>query len=107
MKTLSLPRLSLRARFALALGTMLLPLVLFGALLHYTTVVLEEVVEEAVEEMHPVMRLQTLTLMAAMPPNEYLVHGEPAGKEKFVRLTRELDRAFEKTLAGPFREPLI
>jgi len=63
---------------------MLLPLALFGAsalfLLHYTAVVLEEVVEEAVEEMHSVMRLQTLTQMAAMPPNEYLVHGEPAEK---------------------------
>jgi hypothetical protein len=61
-----------------------LPLALLGAsalfLLHYTTVVLKEVVEEAIEEMHPIMRLPTLTLMAAMPPNDYLIHGEPAEK---------------------------
>lgn len=67
MKSLSLPRLSLRARFALDLGALFLQ--------QYTTIVIEEVVEEAVEEMDPVMHLQTLMQMAAMPPNEYLVHG--------------------------------
>ncbi|MDP1682819.1 MAG: diguanylate cyclase [Burkholderiales bacterium] len=99
-------QVSLRTRFALGVGIMLLPLALLGAsalfLLRYTTAALDEVVEEAIEEMHPVIHLQTLTLMAAMPPNDYLIHGEPAEKEEFARLTRELDRAFEETLAGPF-----
>mgnify|MGYP001567763328 FL=1 len=85
---------------------MLLPLTLLGAgalfLLYYTTAALEEVVEEAIEEMHPVIHLQMLTLMAAMPPNDYLIHGEPAEKEEFARLTEELDRAFDEALAGPF-----
>ena len=95
---------SLRARFALGLGAMLLPLALLGAsalfLLNYTTAALEKVVEEAIEEMHPVIHLQTLTLMAAMPPNDYLIDGNPAEKETFARLTGELDRAFEVTLAA-------
>lgn len=96
---------SLRARFALGLGAMLLPLALLGAsglfLLNYAIAALEEVVEEAIEEMHPVMRLQTLTLMAAMPPKDYLIHGDPADKKEFARLAGELDQAFEETLAGP------
>ena len=99
-------QVSLRTRFALGLGAMLLPLALLGAcalfLLHYTTAALDEVVEEAIEEMYPVMRLQTLTLMAAMPPNNYLIDGDAAERETFARLTGELDRAFEETLVGPF-----
>jgi hypothetical protein len=106
MRSPHLPTFSLRTRFALGLGAMLLPLALLGAsalfLLHYTTAALEEVVEEAIEEMHPVIHLQMLTLMAAMPPNDYLIHGEPAEKEEFARLTEELDRAFDEALAGPF-----
>lgn len=97
---------SLRANLVLGFGAMLLPLLLLGGstlfLLHYTTSALEEVVEEAIEEMHPVMYLQTRTLAAAMPPNDYLIHGETAEKEKFARLTRELDQAFDEALAGPF-----
>jgi diguanylate cyclase (GGDEF)-like protein len=96
---------SLRARFALGLGAMLLPLALLGAsalfLLNHITAALDEVVEEAIEEMHPIIHLQTLTLRAAMPPNDYLIDGDPAEKSEFARLSGEVDRAFEETLAGP------
>ena len=48
MRSPHLPTFSLRTRFALGLGAMLLPLALLGAsalfLLHYTTAALEEVV---------------------------------------------------------------
>ncbi|MGB4360196.1 MAG: hypothetical protein WBJ19_07255, partial [Rhodoferax sp.] len=98
-------QVSLRTRFALGLGAVLLPLTLLGAgalfLLHYTTVALEEVVEEAIEEVHPLIHLQTLTLTAAMPPNDYLIHGDPGEKEAFARLSGESDLAFEEMLAGP------
>lgn len=99
-------RVSLRKRFALSLMAMLLPLALLGAsalfLLHYTTAAIEEVVDEAIKETRPVHRLQVLSLMAAMPPNDYLIHGDPEEKEEFTRLTRELDQAFEDTLTAPF-----
>ena len=102
----SMFQVSMRTRFVLGLSAMLLPLALLGAsalfLLHYTTAALEEVVQEAIEEMHPVMRLQTLMLTAAMPINDYLIHGDPAEKDKFAHLTGDLDRVFEETLAGPF-----
>ena len=106
MKFPSSPQRSLRTRFVLGIGIMLLPLALLGAsalfLQRYTTTALDEVVEEAIEEMHPVIQLQRLTLTAAIPSNDYLIHGDPAEKEAFARLTGELDRAFEETLAGPF-----
>lgn len=96
---------SLRTRFVLSLAAMLLPLVLLGAsalfLLHYTTAALEKEVEEALKELHPVVHLWALTPMAAMPPNDYLIHGDPAEKEEFARLARGLDRTFEETLAAP------
>ncbi len=96
---------SLRARFALGLGAMLLPLALLGAsalfLLNDSTAALEQVMEQAIGEMHSVMHLQTLTLLAAMPPNDYLIDGDPAEKKEFTRLSGELDQAFEETLAGP------
>lgn len=99
-------KLSLRARFVLGLGAMLLPLALLGAgalfSLRDTGGALHEVVEEAIGEIHPVVHLQVLALQAAMPPNDYLIHGDPAKREHFARLGWELDRAFEAALAGPF-----
>ncbi|MBZ0091566.1 MAG: HAMP domain-containing protein [Sulfuricellaceae bacterium] len=106
MKLFRPSRLSLHTRFVLGLSTMLLPLLLLGAgglfLLHYVTAATEKVVEESVEEMRPIIHIEMLALMAAMPPNDYLIHGEPAEKEKFAHMAQELDRAFEETLAPSF-----
>ena len=106
MKLTCLTKCSLYARFVQGLSAMLLPLVLLGVcalfLLHYTTTVVEKVVKEAVVEMHPVIHLQTMTLIAAMSPSDYLINGDPAKKDEFARIARELDREFEETLAPSF-----
>jgi len=99
-------QVSLRARFALGLSAMLLPLVMLGLgslfLLQHITAALAGVVEKSIDETHPVIHLQTLTLTAAMPPNDYLIDGSPAEKEVFARLSGEMDRAFEELLSAPF-----
>lgn len=99
-------QVSLRSRFALSLGAMLLPLALLAIstlfFLNYITVTLNNVVEEAMQEMQPVIHLQTLMLMTAKPPNDYLIHADPREKELFARLSGELERAFKETLSDRF-----
>ncbi len=92
--------MSLRIRFAIGMAVMLLPLVLAVAVGHFYFLPrlrqsLEDVIEEVLEEMVPVVHLQNALLQAAMPANDYLIHGDPAERENFTRLSQELDRAFE------------
>lgn len=100
------PTGSLRARFVLGLAAMLLPPLLLGAGTFFsfqvTTGELHEIVEEALQEVHPVAHTGTLLLMAAMPPNNYLIHGEPSEREDFARLSRDVDWAFQELVAAPF-----
>ena len=98
--------MKIKTRLVVSMTTLLLPLVVLGIsalfLLYYTAASIDEVVEEAMEEIQPVIHLQILTLMMTMPPHNYLIGGDPKEKEAFVLLSRELDRAFEETIAGPF-----
>ena len=100
---------SLRTRFILGVAAMLLPLALLGVgaflSLQSVTGALEEVVNEMRTEKDPIMHLQIALLNAAMPPNDFLIHGDPAERMKFARLTREVDRAIEAALAAPFGLP--
>lgn len=36
-----------------------------------------------------------------MPPNDYVMHGDPAEREQFARLSRDVEQAFQAVLAGP------
>lgn len=98
--------MSLRIRFTIGMGAMLLPLVLSVAAILFShqnlSASLHDTVEEAVEEIHPVVHLQMLILQAAMPVNDYLIHGHTEERENFARLSREVDSAFQEALAGPF-----
>ena len=105
MKLFRSPNRSLHDRFVLSISVMLVPLVLLGFcslfLLQHTSAALAKVVEGSIGEMQSVIHLQTRMLAAAMPPNDYLIDGSPAEKEAFVRLSGDLDRAFEEILAAP------
>ncbi|MBI4839929.1 MAG: diguanylate cyclase, partial [candidate division NC10 bacterium] len=98
--------MSLRTRFTIGMGAMLLPLVLSVAAILFShqnlSASLHDTVEEVVEEIHPVVHLQMLILQAAMPVNDYLIHGHTDERENFARLSREVDSAFQEALAGPF-----
>ena len=98
--------LSLRTRFVLGMGIMLLPLVVLMVagrfyLLPRIIRAFEAAAQEAVGEMHPVMRLQKTILRAAMPPNDYLIHGHPEERVRFLQWSRRVDRAFQEALAAP------
>ncbi len=99
--------MSLRIRFAIGMAAMLLPLVLSVVVGHFYLLPrlrqsLEEVVEEQIEEVEPIMDLQIALLKAAMPANDYLIHGDPAERERFAILSQAVDRAFEEALAAPY-----
>lgn len=100
---------SLRARFALGVGAVLLPFLVAAAvglfyLLPRLAGPMEEIVEEMVEELEPVRYVQTALLMAARPPNDYLIHGDPAKRVQFARLSGQVDWAFERIPAASFGE---
>ncbi len=107
MKFPSSPQRSLRTRFALGLGAVLLPLLVAAAvgqsyLLPRLIGLLEDIVREFTEEMEPVMSLQTALLQAAMPVNDYLIHGDPDERRQFAQLRQRVERAFEEASPEQF-----
>ena len=98
---------SLRTRFALGLGAVLLPFLLVVVagqfyLLLRLTAPLEDIVRELTEEMEPVIRMQMLLLQAAMPINRYLIHGDPDERRQFVQLRQRVERTFEEMSSERF-----
>jgi diguanylate cyclase (GGDEF)-like protein len=106
MKIPNLHDTSIRTRLIVSIIVMLLPIVVITGVFIFSheAVVesLDEVVEEASDEMHPIMALQNLVLKAVMPPNDYLVHGNREERENFNRLKQEVDSTFKKALTAPY-----
>lgn len=106
VKTPRFLRDSLRAHLFISIGMMLLPLFVLaaGALLGINSINegFNEAVVEINEEMEPVMHLQIMLLQATMPPNDYLIHGESAERDKFARRSEDVERAFKQLEAAPF-----
>lgn len=106
MKMLRSLKNSLQTRCIIAMAVMLLPLVAFLVVGRFflfprLTGAFDAVVK-IIEEKHIIVNLQNLILKAAMPPNDYLIHGDPAERELFIQLSQEVDEAFEDAFASPF-----
>lgn len=89
-----LEQLSLQAQFA-GIAAMLLPLVLFALVDHFCLLprLLESIDElsgKTADKLTPAARLQNLILRAAMPVNDYLIHGDPPEREDFIKLSGEV-----------------
>ena len=106
-----LPRrmaLSLRMRFILGMGVMLLPLVVLAAiaLLAFQSVTnaIDDVVQEAKEESSSVLRLELLIQQAMIVAHDALAQGlaEPLVRERLAEAHRGVRKAFEDVAAGPF-----
>ncbi|WP_059759418.1 diguanylate cyclase [Thiobacillus denitrificans] len=99
-------QVSLRTRFALGLGAVLLPFLVAAVvgqfyLLPQLIEPLEDIVREFAEKLEPVTHLQKSLLQAAMPVNDYLIHGDPDERRQFAQLHQRVERAFEE--ASPER----
>lgn len=90
--------LSLRARFTLGLGAVLLPFLLaiiVGQFYLLPRIIepLEDIVRKSSEEI-VLMELQIALLQAAMPVNDHLIHGDPDGRRQFAQRHQRVERAF-------------
>ena len=106
MKLFRAPTRSLRANLIMGIVAMLLPWVMFvlleGRLLFPQVIgVFENVVQKTGARTHAMMNLHALVQKTAMPPNDYLIYGDPAERQNFARLGRETDQAFE-TILGDY-----
>lgn len=111
---LRLPRrisLSLRARFLLGMGVMLLPLVVLAAMallsLRSVTDAIDDVVHEAKEELSTVLRLELLIQQAMIVAHDAIAQGlaDPVARERLVEANRGVHKGFEDIGVGPFALP--
>ncbi|MHB1273091.1 MAG: diguanylate cyclase [Rhodanobacter sp.] len=112
MKAIAMTRfrslqISLRMRFTLGLGAVLLPFLLAAAvglfyLLPRLVDPLEDIVREVTEEMTPVMHLQADLLTATMPIHDYLINGDPGESLQFIPLNHRVELAFKEAVPERF-----
>jgi diguanylate cyclase (GGDEF)-like protein len=109
-----LPRrisLSLRARFLLGMGVMLLPLVVLAAMALFSfqsvTNAIDDVVQEAKEEFSTVLRLELLIQQAMIVAHDAIAQGlaDPVARERLIEANRGVEKVFEDIGAGPFALP--
>jgi diguanylate cyclase (GGDEF)-like protein len=99
---------SLRARLLFGMGVMLLPLVVLVAIallsLEHVTNALDDVVQEATEEMATVIRLQVLIQRALILTHDSLLpeHAARIDPTRLTQAGRAVDTAFDEAAAGPF-----
>jgi two-component system, cell cycle response regulator len=99
---------SLRARLLFGMGIMLLPLVILVGIallsLDQVTNALDDVVQEATEEMATVLRLQVLIQRALILTHDSLVpeHGTRVDRGQLTQASQAVDAAFDEAATGPF-----
>lgn len=106
MKPRFAARISLRTRFALGLGAVLLPFSLAAAvgvfyLLPGLIGPLEEI-EKVAGNLELVHHLQVALLTAATPVKDYLINADPSERTQFAKLGRPVERDFEKIRTARF-----
>lgn len=108
MKFMRLLQTSLRTRFLLGMAIMLLPLVVLagGALMSIQSTIraIDEVVQEASEEMAFSVRLQLLIRRAKDVIHDYFIPGFGARdeRERFLDMSQQVEMAFQQAIAGRF-----
>ena len=109
-----LPRgisLSLRARFLVGMGVMLLPLVVLAVMALFSfqsvTNAIDDVVQEAKEELSTVLRLELLIQQTMIVAHDAIAQGlaDPVARERLVEANRGVEKVFADIGAGPFALP--
>ncbi len=101
-------RLPLRIRFLLGAGAILVPMMVLSVAGYvlFTKVAgtTDASIEEVRDQLLPVARLQTLLQRAAMPPNDWLIHGNPREQTDFAAISKNIDQVFVELLGSPIAE---
>jgi diguanylate cyclase (GGDEF)-like protein len=96
-------------RLIAGLGIMLLPLVGMGlgafVLLEQAIQFLDEIEEEASDELLPAARLRQLLSRSYKPVKNYIIHGGQEEREEFLRLAEQVDQAFDEVLSASLDVP--
>jgi two-component system, cell cycle response regulator len=106
---LTAPKLSLRHRLAVGIGVMLLPLVILGisVIMSFESEIaaFEQVENKRLEELFPMTDLVERMQRASVSVNAYVNHNNPAHRQRFEQLNREINRRFTAILASPSKLP--
>lgn len=98
--------LLVKTRFLLSGAAMFAPLLFLGAggffALNWATAQMEDVIEEALEEEHPVMHLEKEVQRANMEGHDLLMLRTPMAREEFRAANSEVERNFAELLDAPF-----
>ena len=109
-----LPRrasLSLRARFLVGMGVMLLPLVVLASLALFSfqnvTNAMDDMVDEATKELAIVQRLQFLIQRAMIADHDAMAEdpADPTARARLNEAYRSVDKVFDDVHTGPFALP--
>lgn len=99
--------LTLQVRFIVSIGLAFIPItgllaagILFAYLPLHST--LENVVHGATQDIRAIDNLQNAFQRTASSVYYYLLDGDPVERQRFARLSGEMDNAFEQALAAPF-----
>jgi diguanylate cyclase (GGDEF)-like protein len=60
---------------------------------------LEKVIDAQLNQIQPIHELQVALINAVMPPNDYLIHGGQEEKQNWMKLTKEVETAFQKVFS--------
>lgn len=98
--------LSIRSRLFISMALMMLPLLILGGGAYYAIHVivgtLGHMVEETIEELPRITQLKSLMMMAQMPPNDYLISGNPGEQNTFNYFVNQIDQGFFDLKNAPF-----
>ena len=110
MRNLAKSRLSLRTRIFASVALMVIPaaVLLISAFnaLNSSVDTLERLVDRPLEDIRFVSKLRSQIIQTELPFAQFLNRGEAGDRETFIRLSVEIDRAFENMVsARHFTEP--
>lgn len=109
MKLADLRQTSLRTRLIFGMGAMLMPLVILagGALYSLESGIgsFEKLEEQRLEELFPIADLESRIIESAIPVKAYQQKGDPSDRDRFVQLSKEIDRSFAALIATSIDEP--
>jgi diguanylate cyclase (GGDEF)-like protein len=100
--------MTIRAKILLGGALMLLPLLLLvaGALHSVTKITssIDEIIEEAIQEGQPLLRLAMQVKDSHIEGHDYFVFGKQSDLREFIRTGQETSEAFEELLSAPFED---
>lgn len=111
MTNLRFVGLSALSKFLIVASLTFLPLVslILAVILYISAPVfdtLENVVNQTVDQMMPLHELQNTLYQAAMPPNDFIIHGGSAQeKQAFKDIAMQVDEAFDQVATAYLAQP--